>query len=247
MDVLFQVFRMDSGRRRHLSPGDELASGPQALDTRWVTIVELRDISVQIGATLVLDGIDLSVPAGTRLGVIGPNGAGKTTLLGVVSTLLTPTRGNGVVLGARLGAEQETRRVRPLIAASGHEPALYDDLTLDENLRHVAVLAGLAADDARAALGAVGLGAAADRRASHCSNGMRRRADLARLWMCRPRLVLLDEAHAGLDSDAVAIVDAITDRAVSDGGAAIMVSHDSTLLGGRVDRLVAIRDGRITP
>lgn len=211
-----------------------------------MTIVDVAAISVRIGSHLVLDHIDVSVSAGERLGIVGPNGAGKTTVLGVMSTLIAPTSGSGVVLGADLRSSVETRRVRPFIGWSGHEPALYDELTLSENLRHVAALAGFAASAADEALDVVGLAAASGLRAALCSNGMRRRADLARLLMCRPRLVLLDEAHAGLDSDAVVIVDAIAERTVSDGGAVVMVSHDSGLLSGRVDRVAGIRDGRVT-
>jgi ABC-type sulfate/molybdate transport systems ATPase subunit len=65
--------------------------------------------------------------------------------------------------------------------------------------------------------------------------------------MTRPRLLLLDEAHAGLDADATAIVDALSRRTVSAGGAVVMVSHDRMEMEKLVDRVLTLRDGRVEP
>lgn len=207
-------------------------------------IVELADIRLDLGRTPVLTGVHLRLEAGERLGVSGPNGAGKTTLLSVLATLKPPTAGSGRVLGAELATPQ-VYAVRPRLGWSGHAPALYDELTLAENLRHFARLAGIEKEVADHVLGEVGLAGAVGRRAAACSNGMRRRADLARLLMLRPELVLLDEAHAGLDADAAIIVDALAARTVKAGGAVVMVSHDAAALAGHVDRMVALREGRV--
>lgn len=207
-------------------------------------IVHLRDVRLALGRTPILTGVDLTLEEGERLGVSGPNGAGKSTLLSVVATLRTPTAGDGRVLDAELGTDQ-VFAVRPRIGWTGHEPALYDELTLTENLRHLARLAGLEAGRADQVLEEVGLAGAAGRRAAACSNGMRRRADLARLLMLRPRLVLLDEAHAGLDADAAIIIEAIARRTVEKGGGVVMVSHDAGALADHVDRVVALNEGRM--
>jgi heme exporter protein A len=206
-------------------------------------IVHLRDVRLALGRTPILTGVDLTLEEGERLGVSGPNGAGKSTLLSVVATLRAPTAGGGRVLDAELGTDQ-VFTVRRRIGWTGHEPALYDELTLTENLRHLARLAGLEAGRADQVLEEVGLAGAAGRRAAACSNGMRRRADLARLLMLRPRLVLLDEAHAGLDADAAIIIEAIARRTVEKGGGVVMVSHDAGALGDHVDRVVTLNDGR---
>jgi ABC-type multidrug transport system ATPase subunit len=151
-------------------------------------IVALRGVSVRYGPTIVLDGVDLHVDPGQVVGVAGPNGVGKTTLLGVLSTLIPVTAGGGTVLGAELGTPA-ARAVRPRIGWSGHEPALYDHLTLRENLHLAADLAGIHRPAADEALARVGLAAAGHRRADHASNGMRRRTDLALLLMRTPDLV----------------------------------------------------------
>ena len=207
-------------------------------------IVVLDAVSVRFGPTPVLAGLDLRVDPGTVVGVAGPNGAGKTTLLGVVATLVPLAAGRGTVLGAALGSP-EARLVRPRIGWSGHEPALYDHLTLQENLHLVADLAGLARQEADEALRRVGLGAAGHRRASESSNGMRRRVDLASLLMRRPQLLLLDEAHAGLDDDADAIIDVLIGMTRRQGGAVVMVSHDARRL--RADADVVIPLGDLSP
>lgn len=205
-------------------------------------VVDLAGVEVRLGATPILVGIDLTVGPGEVVGVAGPNGAGKSTLLSVVATLVAPTGGTGTVLGARLGTA-ETLAVRPRIGWSGHEPGLYPELTLGENLRLTARLAGRPVAAADAALAAVGLAGAAHRRADHSSNGMQRRVDLARLLLLGPDLVLLDEAHAGLDAAAEEIIDEVLARTRGRGGGALLVSHDTARLARQVDRVVRIEAG----
>ncbi len=202
-------------------------------------------MSLTVERVPILAGVDLVVEAGETVGIAGPNGAGKTTLLLVLATLATPSAGGGSVLGARLGSDQ-VLAIRSRIGWSGHEPAIYDDLTLAENLRHLARLSGIDPVRADQALTQVGLAAAARRRASACSNGMRRRADLARLLMTHHSLVLLDEAHAGLDEDAAVIVDEICRRTIASRGAVVMVSHDAAALSERVDRVLYLDGGLLS-
>lgn len=207
-------------------------------------LVLLEGVHVRAGAIPILIDVDLRLEPGEAVGVAGPNGAGKTTLLSVVSTLRAPDGGTGTVLGAALGTPA-IREIRPSIGWSGHEPALVPELTLRENLRLVADIAGIdqaAVDDV---LGRVGLAAAGGRRADRSSNGMRRRIDLARLLMIDPRLLLLDEAHAGLDRQADAIIDVLLATVRARGGSALLVSHDADRLRRDVDRVVSIDAGRL--
>ncbi|MGQ0849341.1 MAG: heme ABC exporter ATP-binding protein CcmA [Actinomycetota bacterium] len=205
-------------------------------------LFSLERVDVSFGSTPVIQAVDCRLAPGECLWIGGPNGAGKTTLLRVIATLLPPTSGDGIVLGARLGSRQ-VLNVREKIGLAGHQPALTSYLTLAENLTLVAKFRGGGHSEARRALEMVGLAGAADRSAAHCSQGMLRRADLARLFLDPPLLLLLDEPHAGLDESAQPLVEALVDRTVRRGGGAVLVSHDPGHLASLADRRLLLRLG----
>lgn len=223
------------------SPADAAASrcdGP--------TVAMLTGVGVVFGRTPVLRRLDVTLHPGEVLGVAGPNGSGKSTLLQVMATLLAPTEGWGHVLGAPLGS-RSCRLVRPRIGLVGQESGLYPQLTLLENLRYIARLLGRPDGAALHALEDVGLLRAAHRRAEHCSHGMWRRAELARMLLVDPVLLLLDEPHTGLDRQAVTLVEAVVGRVRGRGGAGVLVSHDGAQLRALADRVVEVDGGRLVP
>lgn len=205
-------------------------------------MVELNDIDVAIDLVPIVSAVSLHLDEGECLGIQGPNGAGKTTLLRVIATLVTPTSGSGNVLGAPLGSKAMFS-VRPDIGLAGHVPSLAGPLSLLENLLLVARLTGRPEEEAAEALARVGLAGAARRPAERCSHGMRRRADLARLFLVVPRLLLLDEPQAGLDSSAQPLVDELIRAVVARGGAAVLVSHDPAGLSVLATRMLTLRSG----
>jgi len=205
-------------------------------------IVALENVGLRIGNTLILRQAKMNLEPGEKIGLLGPNGSGKTTLLRMIATLLRPTSGSGTVLGAELGTDA-VYDVRHRIVMVGHLPGLYPELTLGENTRFVARLAGRPLQLADESLAMVGLAGASERRADQSSKGMLRRAELARALILEPTLLLLDEAHAGLDAEAIGMVDDIAERVVGAGGAVILVSHEPDRLN--VDRSVQIVDGTL--
>ncbi len=188
-------------------------------------MVELRGVAVRYGRVPVLNRVDLQVRGGEAVGIVGPNGSGKSTLLRVLATLLRPTDGSVEVFGKAMGNETAFA-IRRRIALIGHQPALYPQLTLLENLSFVARLSGHTEERVEEMLDIVGLGAAKHRRAEQSSHGMQRRVEFARVILTKPDLLLLDEAHAGLDREAGQLVDAVVDNVRSRGGAAVFVSHE---------------------
>lgn len=206
-------------------------------------LVQLRGIGVRLGLTPVLRGVDLEIRTAEAVGLAGPNGSGKTTLLRVLATLLPPSVGTGTVLGADLRTRAR-RGARPQIALVGHVPALYPEMSLHENLDLVARLAGAPSWRVDEALDRVGLGGARARRAAQCSQGMLRRAEFARVLLTGPRLLLLDEAHAGLDRAAAGLVDVLVTSVRAGGGAAVVVAHEPQRLRHLVDRMLELRDGK---
>ncbi|MCF6507810.1 heme ABC exporter ATP-binding protein CcmA [Blastococcus sp. MG754426] len=207
-------------------------------------MIQLHGIAVAVERTPVLRDLTLTVGAGEAVGVIGANGSGKSTLLRLLATLLSPAAGTGRVLGSALGS-RECEKIRPQIALIGHSPALYSRLTLAENLRFFCRLTGVDVSAVSSALDAVGLGRAADRPADRCSQGMQRRAELARVILSAPALLLLDEPHAGLDSGSAGLVDVIIDEVREREGAAVVVSHDRARLDAAVDRVLDLREGSL--
>jgi heme exporter protein A len=209
-------------------------------------IARLSGVALRRPGSLVLREIDLTLEAGEAVAVFGPNGSGKTTLLRLLATLIRPTDGSGWVFGARLGTS-EVEGVRRRIGLVGHEPALAAGLTLYENLRLVAELAvgRDGSDAARRALEVVGLAGSSSRLASRSSNGMKRRIEFARLHITRPDLLLLDEAHVGLDPDASRLVEHLVGGVTARGGAVVIVAHERERVRPIVDRAVTIVDGRL--
>jgi heme exporter protein A len=176
--------------------------------------------------------------------VIGPNGAGKTTLLRILATLLRPTAGTARVLGA--GVPRESWKVRGRIGFLGHEPLLYRDLTVRENLRFNARLHGLDAADESIAdvLRAAGLTRRADDLVRELSAGIVQRAAICRAVLHGPDLLLLDEPLSHLDPDAAALAQRLIGPRPE--RTRVLVSHDVEGALAEGDLALALRaDGTV--
>jgi ABC-2 type transport system ATP-binding protein len=153
------------------------------------------------GDTLVLDGIDLTVPEGTTFALLGPNGAGKTTVVTILSTLIGADAGDIRVAGHDVTREPDA--VRAAIGVTGQFSAVDGLLTGEENLGLMADLRHLGRREGRRRIADLlerfDLVDAAKKPASTYSGGMRRRLDLAMTLVGRPRIIFLDEPTTGLD------------------------------------------------
>lgn len=213
---------------------------------RVASILAFESVGVSLGGRRVLTGVDLRLDPGETVGVAGPNGSGKTTLVRTAATLVSVDEGTARVLGGDVRTA-ELAVVRSGIGLIGHQPALIPELTLAENLDHVARLTGADRTRVSRALDVVGLSAAAGRRAVECSFGMQRRVEIAHLLITRPRLLLLDEAASGLDESARDLIAALIGSVRDRGGASILVSHDRLQLQAMCDRVLTIAAGRVEP
>ncbi|MFD1049656.1 ABC transporter ATP-binding protein, partial [Kibdelosporangium lantanae] len=160
-----------------------------------------RGLRKSFGKTLVLDGIDLTVPDGTVFSLLGPNGAGKTTTVHILSTLIHADSGDVRIAGHDLARDPDG--VRAAIGVTGQFSAVDMVLTGRENLRMMADLNHLPRREGRQRvtdmLARFDLEDAARRPSATYSGGMRRRLDLAMTLMGDPRVIFLDEPTSGLD------------------------------------------------
>ena len=199
-----------------------------------------------MGGRPVLRDLDLVVAPGEAVGIAGPNGSGKTTLIRTAATLVSIDRGSLTVLDQD-AAGRDLVTTRSAIGLIGHQPTLIPELSLAENLTHIARLAGVDTSRIGRALDVVGLAEAADRRADACSFGMRRRVEIAHLLLTRPQLLLLDEAASGLDESARDLIEALVGSVCGRGGGCVVVSHDRAQLTDLCSRVTGLTDGRLEP
>ncbi len=162
------------------------------------------------GGRWILKGVDLSLEPGSIAVLEGPNGSGKTTLLRIIAGLVQPSRG------------QVTVACKRCIGYVGHQPLLYRDLTVEENLRFYA--GALMTEEwitGSRIWRLLGLEEYRRRRVEELSYGWKKRADLARALLSRPRILLVDEPFTGLDEEARSIVAVLLREIASRKGAVL--------------------------
>ena len=163
--------------------------------------IVVEGLRKRYGAKQALDGLDLTVRAGTVQGILGPNGAGKTTAVRIMSTLLRPEEGRVEVAG--IDVRTRADEVRSRIGLLGQNAAVDEELSGRQNLELFGRLyhlgarrAGARADELLARFGLADTG---NKALKQYSGGMRRRLDLAASLISRPRVLFLDEPTTGLD------------------------------------------------
>jgi ABC-2 type transport system ATP-binding protein len=180
------------------------------------------------GGQLAVDGLDLTVPAGSVFGFLGPNGSGKTTTIRMLMGLIEPTSGTAHVLGRPM--PRAGRAVLPHVGALIEGPALYGFLSGRDNLLRYDAADPTADPRTRrtrvgAALDRVGLTAAAGKKARAYSLGMKQRLGLAAALLQPRRLLVLDEPTNGLDPQGMREIRTLVRELASDGTTVFLSSH----------------------
>lgn len=164
--------------------------------------IETQGLRKSYGSQTVLDGVSLTVQAGTIFALLGPNGAGKTTLINILSTLTKPDAGEAIVAGYDIIRERD--HVKSSISLTGQFAAVDDMLTAKENLQMMCRLSGFTSSQARARtrelLKLFDLEASAGKLVKTYSGGMRRRLDLSVSLVASRPVLFLDEPTTGLDT-----------------------------------------------
>ena len=215
---------------------------PRPSTTSHAAAVDLRGVTRLFGAAPAIVRVDLSIEPGEAVVLRGANGAGKSTLLRIVATALSPTYGEGTIVGFDLLTQRD--EIRRRCELLGHRTRLYEDLSARENLRLHADLLGAERRLVEDALERVELTGVADERVRGFSQGMRQRVAVARTLVRDPELLLLDEPTTGLDAAARDVVEAMmldTARA----GRTVLIATHREVPAGMAHRIVEMAEGRI--
>ena len=163
--------------------------------------VQALGLGRSFGQNHAVDGVDLTIPAGTIFGLLGPDGAGKSTLIRMLATVLAPHTGDATVFGKSV--TRSPGQVTPRIGYMSQNFTMYPDLSVAENLDFFATLRGIGRAERRRRAAeltsAMGLDEFADRPAKNLSGGMKQKLMLAATLMHQPDLLLLDEPTTGVD------------------------------------------------
>jgi branched-chain amino acid transport system ATP-binding protein len=228
-----------------------------------VSMLSVRGLTKRFGGLTAVDDLSFDVFEGTIHGMIGPNGAGKSTAFNLLTGFEKPDAGAVAFEGQPLAGMRPHQIVRRGLARSFQNTQLFDDMTVLENVLvggHVRTSAGfvrtafrlpgvraeeaIAREDAHRLLSVVGLEDAAFTQTGDLPHGRRRLLEIARCLASRPKLVLLDEPAAGLNSAETDLLAETLRRVCGTGVTIVLVEHDMGLVMGISDTLLVLSEGR---
>src|SRR3954454_9448351 len=222
-------------------------------------LLSVDALRVTYGGVTAVDDVDIAVPAGKVVGLIGPNGAGKTSTIDALTGYHAPSRGRVSFDGRDITAMRPHLRARLGLVRTFQSVELFDDLTVEENLlvasQRMGVLRALRdlllpigrhpRDDVDWALDLCGLTDVAGRAPTELSHGRRKLVGVARALAQRPRLVLMDEPAAGLDTDESLELGRHLRALPDEGVTVLLVDHAMGLVLSVCDEVVVLDFARV--
>ncbi len=216
-------------------------------------LLKITNVTKRFGGFTALDGVDLTVAPGERFGLIGPNGSGKTTLINCISGSLRNESGSIAFLGEEISSLPAYQRTRRGIARSFQIPRPFSSMTVLENLlvplEFVSHLHTLHRADTRAEameiLTSISLADKAHTQSNQLSQVELRKMELARAMAARPRLLISDEAMAGLSGNEIDEVLDILFKLNATGITIIMIEHIMQAVMRFSQRVICLDAGKI--
>lgn len=207
-------------------------------------MISASGISKRFGYRMALQLVDLEVGKGEIVALLGPNGAGKSTLLRILATLTKPTFGEASIAGFRIANQSAAARAN--LGFVAHQPFIYEDLNAFANLAFYARLYALKSPGRRIRelLKQFNL-AERDEPVRTFSRGMQQRLALARALLHKPRVLLLDEPHSGLDRDGLDLLDETLRSQARKGTAILMATHDLARAQRLARRVEVLAGGKL--
>ena len=210
-------------------------------------VIEVTDLTFDYPGFRALDGVSLSIAAGSVTALVGPNGAGKTTLLRCIAALDTPLAGSVRVMG--LDVYESPREVHRLMGYLSDNFGLYSDLTVAQGLEYAARSQGLPAAAVPQAVQTtaqrMGLGDKLGNLASALSRGQRQRLAIGQAIIHGPRVLLLDEPASGLDPEARGALAHVFKALQAQGMSLLVSSHILAELDEYSTHMLALNHGRV--
>ena len=227
--------------RTAAAPGTEGADG-----------IAVSEVSRHFAGVTAVQGVDLTIPAGKRIGLIGPNGSGKTTLVNILSGFVRPSSGR-LAVGSRDVTGWPTYRIARLgVGRTFQHTRLFGRLTALENVEVGAVRARRYMSGrerrarARSALEEVKVVEFAGRTASELSFGVRRKVEIARALAAEPRFLLLDEPAAGVpEAEREGLAATIAGVAAERGLGVLVIDHDLSFVVAICEHIVVLDAGSV--
>ena len=204
--------------------------------------ISVRDLSKKYDNRLAVSHINFEVPLGTVCGFVGPNGSGKTTTMRMLLGLITPTTGQGHILGEPI---EHPERYLSRVGAMIEGPAFYPALSGHENLMVLAKLGGFPIERVQILLEKVGLAARGKSKYKTYSLGMKQRLGIAAALLPEPKLLMLDEPTNGLDPEGIQEIRALLRDLANEGTTVFVSSHLLSELEIISDHIVMLRKGEI--
>lgn len=225
--------------------GPRMSLEPPTVEDRQILAVEVQGLKKSYGLKPILRGIDFALPQGQRLALLGANGTGKTTILRILAGLSRPSAGTVRIAG--LDLLHDAQHIRHRVGLVAHQPYVYEELTVLENLLFFAHLYSVehAQERALTLLARVGLAKRGRERVGSLSRGQVQRLAWARALLHDPHLLLLDEPETGLDQEGQQLIDTLLAEHRTRGGSSLFTTHQLDRALALSDSIIMVRQGRI--